>query len=202
MSSSEVDAVVIGAGVVGLACAAEIAVQGRTVCLLERHGKPGLDTSTHNSGVDPRGHLLSAGHAEGEAMRRRQAADVRVLRAARCAPCAVRQTDRRGLRRPATPSELEALYARGIANDVEELSSWSMPTSCARANPTFGPTAGSGLGIDGIVEPEALVRALKHLCDARDVMLVVGSAAVGGRTRRRPAGRSNAAGNASRPPPS
>ena len=51
MPDSEVDAVVIGAGVVGLACAAEIARSGRSVCVLERHAKPGLDTSTHNSGV-------------------------------------------------------------------------------------------------------------------------------------------------------
>jgi L-2-hydroxyglutarate oxidase LhgO len=42
---------VIGAGVTGLASARAIAQRGLSVCLLERHARPGLDTSTHNSGV-------------------------------------------------------------------------------------------------------------------------------------------------------
>lgn len=43
--------VIIGAGVVGLACALSLAQRGRAVVVLERHRRPGLDTSTHNSGV-------------------------------------------------------------------------------------------------------------------------------------------------------
>jgi L-2-hydroxyglutarate oxidase LhgO len=46
-----IDVAVIGAGVTGLASARAIARRGRSVCLLERHARPGLDTSTHNSGV-------------------------------------------------------------------------------------------------------------------------------------------------------
>src|SRR5438128_8517976 len=42
---------VIGAGVTGLASAGAIARRGFSTCLLERHPRPGLDTSTHNSGV-------------------------------------------------------------------------------------------------------------------------------------------------------
>ena len=42
---------VIGGGVVGLASALAIARRGRPVCVLERHRRPGLETSTHNSGV-------------------------------------------------------------------------------------------------------------------------------------------------------
>ena len=70
---SEVDVAVIGAGVVGLACAAELASAGRTVCVLERHPRPGLDTSTHNSGVMHAGMSLSARIAEGTVVRRRPA---------------------------------------------------------------------------------------------------------------------------------
>src|SRR5215468_313391 len=47
----QIDVAIIGAGVTGLASALTIAKRGRSVCLLERHPRPGLDTSTHNSGV-------------------------------------------------------------------------------------------------------------------------------------------------------
>ena len=46
-----IDVAVIGGGVTGLASARAIAKTGASVCLLERHPRPGMDTSTHNSGV-------------------------------------------------------------------------------------------------------------------------------------------------------
>ena len=46
-----IDVAVIGAGVTGLAAARAIAARGLSTCVLERHPRPGLDTSTHNSGV-------------------------------------------------------------------------------------------------------------------------------------------------------
>jgi L-2-hydroxyglutarate oxidase LhgO len=48
---TEVDAAVIGAGLVGLAIAAEPGARGKRVCILERHPRAGMETSTHNSGV-------------------------------------------------------------------------------------------------------------------------------------------------------
>src|SRR5580765_1440501 len=46
-----IDVAVIGGGVTGLAAARAIAARGLSVCVLERHPRPGQDTSTHNSGV-------------------------------------------------------------------------------------------------------------------------------------------------------
>src|SRR4026209_2182331 len=40
-----------GGGRAGLGSARAFAGGGRSVCVLERHPRPGLDTSTHNSGV-------------------------------------------------------------------------------------------------------------------------------------------------------
>lgn len=48
---ASINVAVIGAGVVGLACAAVIARRGRTVVVLERHSGRGRETSSRNSGV-------------------------------------------------------------------------------------------------------------------------------------------------------
>ncbi|HEY6238156.1 MAG TPA: FAD-dependent oxidoreductase, partial [Thermoplasmata archaeon] len=45
------DVVVLGAGVVGLAVARELASRGRSVVVVERHDAPGTEQSTHNSQV-------------------------------------------------------------------------------------------------------------------------------------------------------
>ncbi|TPW20320.1 MAG: FAD dependent oxidoreductase, partial [Elusimicrobia bacterium] len=47
----EVDGVIVGAGVVGLACAARLAKDGAVVLVLEAHPRAGVETSSRNSEV-------------------------------------------------------------------------------------------------------------------------------------------------------
>jgi L-2-hydroxyglutarate oxidase LhgO len=51
MTSGGAEIAVIGAGIVGLACAAELARAGRQVVVLERHAGPAQETSSRNSQV-------------------------------------------------------------------------------------------------------------------------------------------------------
>ena len=48
---THIDAAVIGGGLAGLASGAALAAAGRAVAIIERHPRPGQETSTHNSGV-------------------------------------------------------------------------------------------------------------------------------------------------------
>ena len=47
----QVDVAIVGGGVVGLAAACAVAERGRSTCVLERRPRPGMESSTHNSGV-------------------------------------------------------------------------------------------------------------------------------------------------------
>ncbi len=182
-----VDVIVIGAGVVGLACAAEIAADGLSVCVLERHPRPGMDTSTHNSGVlhagiyYPPGTLKAKLCVEGQRLLYEFCARHNVPHARSGKLVVAGSGSEAGSGHDASQAEaqLEALYARGQANGVQELKLVDAGFVRAR-EPHVRATAALWSGSTGILEPEAVVRALKHLCDARDVMLVVGSAAVRG----------------------
>ena len=57
----DADAVVVGAGVVGLACARELAARSREVVLIERHERFGVETSSRNSEVIHAGLYYPAG---------------------------------------------------------------------------------------------------------------------------------------------
>ena len=59
--SHDFDAVVVGAGVVGLACARELAVRGDEVLVLERHERFGVETSSRSSEVIHAGLYYPAG---------------------------------------------------------------------------------------------------------------------------------------------
>jgi L-2-hydroxyglutarate oxidase LhgO len=48
---ADVDVAIVGAGAVGLACAAHLARAGRSVLLVERHASAGQETSSRHSGV-------------------------------------------------------------------------------------------------------------------------------------------------------
>jgi L-2-hydroxyglutarate oxidase LhgO len=76
---------------------------------------------------------------------------------------------------------LEALYARGIGNGVEELV--MIDAAAARARePHVNAVAALWSPVTGIIEPEALVHALRNLCEARGAIVLPGTAAVSGGT--------------------
>jgi L-2-hydroxyglutarate oxidase LhgO len=167
-----IDVAVVGAGVTGLASALAIAKRGLSTCVIERHPRPGLDTSTHNSGVIHAGIYYPAG----------------TLKSSLCLDgrrrlyefCAIHGVPHARTGKIIVASEhqeiaaLEALLVRGRANGVEGLALVDSAFVAAR-EPHVHAVAALYSPESGIIDAEGLVKTLLRQGEAAGVMFLPGT---------------------------
>src|SRR5919106_2518260 len=174
------DVVVIGAGVTGLSAAAQLAAAGRSVGVLERHPRPGMETSTHNSGVIhaglyyPPGTLKARLCVEG-ARRLYEFCAQHGVPHARCGKLIVASTEDE-------IAGLEAIRRCGEANGVDGLEIVG-PDFIRAREPHVAGCAALWSPNTGHIEAEALVRALRRVSESHDAIIVAASTVLEG-TRR------------------
>jgi L-2-hydroxyglutarate oxidase LhgO len=171
------DVVIIGAGVTGLSIAAQLAGAGRSVCIIERHIKPGMETSTHNSGVIhaglyyPTGSLKAQLCVDGAARLYSFCAAHRIPHS-RCGKLVVASTD------DEVP-QIEKLAELGLANGAEGLEIVG-PQFISAQEPHVTGIAALWSPATGRVEPEALVKALLGVAESKDAIFLRGTTVLGG----------------------
>ena len=171
------DVVVVGAGVIGLSAAAQIAINGRSVCIVERRPRPGMETSTHNSGVIhaglyyPPGTLKARLCVDGAARLYAFCAAHRVPHD-RCGKLVVASTEEE-------IAQIEALAALGLANGAEGLEIVG-PQFIQAREPHVAGLAALWSPATGRLEAEALVRALLAVAEAHDAIVLRGTNAAAG----------------------
>lgn len=171
-----IDVAVIGGGVTGLASALSLAQRGASVALLERERKPGRATSTHNSGVIhaglyyPQGSLKALLCVEGRD-RLFSFCEQHQLPFARCGKLVIAADAHEA-------TELEALQKKSHANGVTSVITVGADFIKAK-EPNVRAYAALWSPDTGIIEAEAYVKALEHLCKHHDVAIVVDSPLIG-----------------------
>lgn len=168
---TQIDVAVIGAGVTGLASALAIAERGASVCVLESAAKAGRAASTHNSGVIhaglyyPPASLKARLCIEGRD-RLYEFCPKYNIPHARCGKFVVAATEDE-------TNELQRLKATAESNGVRIIDADA--AFLKEREPHVSAVAALWSPDTGILEAEALVKALEHLCKAHDVAIVVGS---------------------------
>lgn len=174
---TDVDVVVIGGGVVGLAAAAQLSAAGRSVCLVERHPRLGMETSTHNSGV------VHAGlYYPRDSLKARLCVDGAARLYSFCAARGVPH-DRCGKLVVAATAEevpvVEALAQRAHDNGVDGLEIVG-PQFIRAHEPHVSGLAALWSPATGRVEAEALVQALLRVAHSHQAVVLPGTPVVGG----------------------
>lgn len=169
MSIVDCDVVVIGAGVTGLASARAIALRGLSVAVLERHPRPGQETSTHNSGV------IHAGiYYPPDTLKARLCVDGSRLLYEFCAENAVphRRCGKLIVAHDETDiRQLEVLQRRGTTNGTEGLAIVERSFMTAR-EPSVSGVAALWSPDTGIVNADRLVAALARTATEAGVALL------------------------------
>ena len=175
----EIDVLVIGAGVTGLAAASAIARRGFSVCVIERHPRPGLDTSTHNSGVIHAGIYYPTG-----SLKARLCVEGHRVMYDFCAAHDVPFVKSGKIIVAADDTEvpaLVALKARGDANGVRGLELVDRAFIASR-EPSVHAVAALYSPESGIVNAEEYVKALLHDAEEAGAIFLPGTRLLGADT--------------------
>lgn len=170
--SEAVDVVIVGGGVTGLAAAGEIAGAGRSVVVLERHPRPGMEMSTHNSAVIHAGLYYPSNSLKGllclEGAERLYAfCGQHDVPHDQCGKFVVASE-------PEEIPVLERLKAGAEANGVKGLSIVG-EAEVRKREPKIRALAAMWSPRSGRVEAEALVRALRKIAASRDAIVLCGT---------------------------
>jgi len=174
---TDVDIAVVGAGVVGLTIAAELSASGRSVCVLERHPRAGMETSTHNSGVIHAGIYYPPG-----SLKARLCVEGRERLYAFCEQYDIPHARPGKLIVAADTGEipaLEALRTTSHANGVTDVDFVDAAFVRAR-EPHVASVAALLSPSTGVIWAEGLIKVLRGLCDQRDVAWLPGTPLVAG----------------------
>lgn len=176
--SERVDAVVIGAGVVGLAVARALAVTGREVLVLERHDAVGTEISARNSEVIHAGLYYPAGSLRARfCVEGREAlyayAAARGFAARRVGKLIVATRDDQ---RPV----LDAIAAAAAANGVDDLVRLD-GAAVSVLEPAVACVAALHSPSTGILDTHAYMLALEADLEAAGGMVVLNAPVIGGR---------------------
>lgn len=165
-----VDTVVIGAGVVGLACARALAMAGREVIILDAAGAIGTETSSRNSEVIHAGIYYPTGSLKA----RFCVAGKRALYAyaqshsiehARCGKLIVASS-------AAELAQLDRIRAQAAANGVTDLTPMS-PAEVARLEPALRTVGALHSPSTGIIDSHGFMLALQGDAEAHGAMLAL-----------------------------
>jgi L-2-hydroxyglutarate oxidase LhgO len=163
-----VDCVVIGAGVIGLAVARQLALSGREVLVLEAAGMIGTETSSRNSEVIhagiyyPTGSLKARTCVAGKQRLYAYCAE-RGIPHRRCGKLIVATSEEQN-------STLEQIRARAAANGVNDLE-WLEPEAVRALEPEVFCTAALLSPSTGIIDSHALMLAFQGDAEDQGAML-------------------------------
>ncbi len=175
----KVDCVVVGAGVVGLAVARELALRGREVLVIERHSAIGMETSSRNSEVIHAGLYYPTGSLKARlCVQGRDAlyayCDDRAVPYRRCGKLVVATSD-------SQLPKLAAILAQAHANGCTEVS-WLDNASAASLEPELSCVAALASPNTGIIDSHAYMLALQGDAENAGALFAMNSALVSGQT--------------------
>lgn len=176
----EIDCAVIGAGVVGLAVARELALAGREVVVLEANAGIGMETSSRNSEVIHAGVYYPTG-----SLKARLCVEGRERLYRYCAEHAVPHRKLGKLIVAVSDAEVETVqgYARqGAVNGVDDLV-WLDRAQLGRMEPAVRGVAALFSPSSGILDGHAFMLALQGDAEYCGAQLALKSPVVGGEVR-------------------